>query len=50
VEKALSGVQLPDIIEMDEIYTRVRKVDVKSRYGLLIYAVERKIVAFAVVQ
>jgi len=37
VEGAFSGEQLPDIIEMDDLYTRVKKGDVGSRYGLLIH-------------
>jgi hypothetical protein len=37
-EQDLSSEQLPDIIEMDEIYTRVKKGLVENRYGLLILA------------
>jgi len=36
VEQDLSSEQLSDIIEMDEIYTRVKKGLIESRYGLLI--------------
>ena len=35
--ETFSGEQLPDIIEMDEILTCVKKGDVGSRYGLLIH-------------
>jgi len=35
--------QLPDIIEMDEIYTRVKKGLIKSKYGLLILETEVKL-------
>jgi transposase-like protein len=42
-EQYLSSEQLPDIIEMDEIYTRVKKGLVESKYGLLILAGEVKL-------
>ena len=42
-EEAFSCEQLPDIIEMDEIHTCVKKGDVGSRYGLLIHGGEAKL-------
>jgi len=41
--ESLQGEQLPDIIEMDEIHTCVKKGDVGSRYGLLIHGGEAKL-------
>ncbi len=41
--ESLQGEQLPDIIEMDEIYTRVKKGLVECRYGLLIHGGEVKL-------
>jgi len=35
--------QLPDIIEMDEIYTRIKKGEIMCRYGLLILDGEAKL-------
>ena len=41
--ESFSGEQLPDIIEMDEIYTCVKKGLVECRYGLLIHGGEVKL-------
>ena len=37
---------IPDIIEMDEIYTRIKKGLIKHQYGLLILDGETKLLQF----
>ena len=39
--------QIPDIIEMDEIYTRIKKGGIAHRYGLLILEDEVKLLHIA---
>lgn len=39
--------QLPDIIEMDEIYTRIKKGEIAHRYGLLILGDEVRLLHIA---
>ena len=38
-----SDANIPDVIEMDEIYTRVKKGEIKFRYGLLILGSDVKL-------
>jgi transposase-like protein len=45
-ESDMGSDKLPEVIEMDEIYTRVKKGLIESKYGLLILGTEVKLLRF----